>query len=50
MLFQPDQRLHFENSFVQTSEFFDMQIIVEEKALLWSRWYKKSSAEVSIFV
>ena len=33
MLFQPDQHLHFENSFVQTSEFFDMQIMVEKKKL-----------------
>ena len=34
MLFQPDLRLNFENSFVQSSEFFYMQIKVEEKGPL----------------
>ena len=41
MLFQPDWRLHFENSFVQSRGFYDMQIKVEEKGPLWSRWYEK---------
>ena len=34
MLFQSDERLHFENSFVVVVNFFYMQTKVEEKGLL----------------
>ena len=34
MLFQPDKRLHFENSFVQSSKFLICKLRREEKGLL----------------
>ena len=49
MLFQPDKRLHFENSFVQSSEFLICKLRSKRRVSSDHAGMKNISAEVSIF-
>ena len=49
MLFQPDERLHFENSFVQSSEFLICKLRSRRRVSSDHSGMKNISAEVSIF-
>ena len=49
MLFQPDKRLHFENSFVQSSEFLICKLSSKRRVSSDHAGMKNISAEVSIF-
>ena len=49
MLFQPDKRLHFENSFVQISEFLICKLRSKRRVSFDHAGMKNISAEVSIF-
>ena len=49
MLFQSDQRLHFENSFVQSSEFLICKLRSKSRVSSDYAGMKNISAEVSIF-
>ena len=49
MLFQPDKRLHFENSFVQSSEFLICKLRSKRRVSSDHAGMKNISAEVPIF-
>ena len=49
MLFRPDQRLHFENSFVQSSEFLICKLRSKSRVSSDYAGMINISAEVSIF-
>ena len=49
ILFRPDQRLHFENSFVQCSEFLICKLRSKSRVSSDHAGMKNISAEVSIF-